>query len=334
MFMNSRVAMFSLGYAMAVSSWISAADVRAAQLGTLVPAYFYPSPESYWRELNSAAAQIPLIAILNPNSGPGPSRDLNYVKAVEALRLCGGSVVGYVSSSYTARDMSLVKEDIDRYRAFYAIDGIFVDEMTGDDTAAHVQYYRQIYDYIKALNANYRVITNPGTQVEEVYARRPVADILVTFENETDYDPYVPSSWTKAYAPERFSHLPYAVATREQMTNYVQLADQRRVAWVYVTDDNGSNPWDRLPSYWSQFVQLIKARNDLTAKPSQLTWTRSGKSILTISNQGPPGLYVTQASSNLENWTNVSTNKSGTGQFLVTNLIPTSSTQSYYRVFR
>jgi hypothetical protein len=115
---------------------------------------------------------------------------------------------------------------------------------------------------------------------------------------------------------------------------FVQLADERRAGWIYVTDDQGDNPWDRLPSYWTQFVQLIKARNDLTAKPSQLSWTRPSSNWLSISNQGPPGFYVTQTSSNLTNWINVSSNKSLSGNFLVTNLVPTQSSQSYYRVFR
>ena len=303
-------------------------------MGVLIPAYFHPTAAGSWQRLNDAAAQIPLIAILNPNSGPGAMRDPSYVKAVNELRRCGGSVVGYVSSSYTQRSFDLVKQDIDLYRSFYAIDGIFVDEMTADDLGAHVQYYRRVYDYIKSLDRKYRVITNPGTQVEEIYARTPCADILVTFESDNGYPFYSPSGWTSGYSPDRFCHLVYDVASAAVMTNYVHLADTRRAAWVYITDDKGANPWDRLPAYWESLVQSIKSRNDLTAQGSRLTWTVSANAWLSISNEGPPGLYVTQVSSNLGTWISTNTNKSTTGSFLVTNVSVIPSSQSYYRVFR
>ena len=37
----------------------------------------------------------------------------------------------------------------------------------------------------------------------------------------------------------------------------LKLAQQRNVGWVYITDATLPNPYDRLPSYWSQEVSLI-----------------------------------------------------------------------------
>ncbi len=45
----------------------------AEQLQALVPAYFYPVGNPYWSELDAAAGQIGVTAILNPN---GPHRNL------------------------------------------------------------------------------------------------------------------------------------------------------------------------------------------------------------------------------------------------------------------
>ena len=47
--------------------------VPALGLGLLVPAYFYPlwwnSTANQWDDLIEAAGQVPLVAIMNPNSG-------------------------------------------------------------------------------------------------------------------------------------------------------------------------------------------------------------------------------------------------------------------------
>jgi hypothetical protein len=46
---------------------------------------FNPATDpSDWAALTAAAAEIPLTAILNPNSGPGTSQDLGYVSAINA----------------------------------------------------------------------------------------------------------------------------------------------------------------------------------------------------------------------------------------------------------
>jgi hypothetical protein len=53
----------------------------------------------YWGELDSAAHQISVTAILNPDSGPGPSVDPNYVAAVNNLEAAGGAF--WATSSLT-----------------------------------------------------------------------------------------------------------------------------------------------------------------------------------------------------------------------------------------
>src|SRR5947208_3242245 len=99
----------------------------AAPLGVMVPAYFYPG--SLWSSMNFAATRVPLVAIMNPNSGPDTTQNPDYVAAVNSLRSAGGKVIGYVSTSYTSRSNNAVQTDIDRYFSFYAMDGIFLDEM-------------------------------------------------------------------------------------------------------------------------------------------------------------------------------------------------------------
>src|SRR5436190_3744456 len=124
--------------------------LKISALGLLVPAYF--SPGTKWTALNDAAKRVPVLAIMNPNNGPGASALSSYASAINSLKQSGGRVIGYVYSSYTARPLADVQADIDRYYSFYNIDGIFVDEVTNDSTAAHLDYYEALYRYIKGKN--------------------------------------------------------------------------------------------------------------------------------------------------------------------------------------
>jgi hypothetical protein len=115
---------------MTVAASAASGHRARAEIGALVPAYFYPVAGSPWDDLVDAAGTIPVTAILNPASGPGGAQDSNYVAVVDALRAAGGAVVGYVHSSWGSRPMAEVTAEIDRYADWYDIDGIFVDEMS------------------------------------------------------------------------------------------------------------------------------------------------------------------------------------------------------------
>src|SRR5258705_11687091 len=136
---------------------------QANSLGLLVPAYFYPVPNGAWETLNRTAPRVPLIAILNPNSGPGTNADNNYRQAISSLHSAGGRVIAYVYTGYAARLLSDVKQAVDRYLAFYTVDGFFIDEMDNNDLPLSYAYYGDLYQYIKARNAAFIVLGNPGT---------------------------------------------------------------------------------------------------------------------------------------------------------------------------
>lgn len=237
----------------------------AAPLELLVPAYFYPEAKglTYWNTLAAAASKAPITAIVNPDSGPGTSVDPNYVAVVDHARAAGVKVIGYVHTSYGTRPLNDVVTDINRYLGFYAIDGIFIDEMADDGSAASVNYYLAIYQYIKGLNPGFRVIMNPGTTAPELYVSLPLADALVTFESgPRPYRRLQTPAWVHNYANDRFGHLVHDVGTLDTAIGFVTLAQQRNAGLIYVTNDKGaSNPWNSLPAYWSGLVSEVCRRN-------------------------------------------------------------------------
>lgn len=237
-------------------------EARAAPLEIVVPAYFYPSAGSDWNDLNAAAAEVPITAIMNPFNGPGNSLDANYVAAVNSFRAAGGRVIGYVYTSYNARPLQQVLADIDRYDNWYNIDGIFVDEMANTGPAERLNYYKDIYDHVKAIDPNWEVMGNPGTSTIEQYLTWPTADRLMVFENVgANYPGYTPSSWNFDYDRSHFVHLVHTEPSSANMLSDLGLAVQRNAGGIYITDDVLANPWDRLPSYWQQHVAAVAAIN-------------------------------------------------------------------------
>jgi hypothetical protein len=290
---------------------------RAYSLGIIVPAYFSPSRTASWEALNQAAARVPLVAIMNPNNGPTSSAQPDFIRTVNALRLSGGQMIGYVYSSYTARPLDQVKADVDRYDGFYTLDGFFIDEVTNDANEAHLDYYAALYDYIKSKRSTYMVVGNPGINTLANYITRPAFDRLVTFESNAGYTEYLPDSWTQKQPATTFSHLCYDAATAAIMTNYVQLAVKRNAGYVYVTDDRGNNPWDTLPSFWTAEVDLVETINRQTAtnRPAVLSIAPQNEGQVQVQVSASPGRIILQTSPNLTNWGPIATNVSDSGKF-------------------
>ena len=220
-----------------------------------------------------------------------------------------------------------MKSEVDRYRTFYpGVEGIFVDEMANDGSASNLTYYGNLYAYIRSNQPNALIVGNPGTQTLEAYLTQPAADVFVTYENDTGYPGYVPDAWTTNHGASNFCHLTYAVTNAATMTNYLQLAIARNAAWVFVQSDVLPNPWDTLPAYWTNEVNLIQQLNRARLKLS----TTNGAS-LQLDINGGPGRYVLESSTNFAVWTPVTTNITGSGQVTLPLGAPTNSPGRFYR---
>lgn len=218
-----------------------------------IPAYFYPGP--LW---DQAIAGSPIVGIMtmNPASGPGAASNPDYVAAVKKAQSAIIRVIGYVHTSYGTRPLADVEAEIDKYKAWYHVNGIFVDEVSSN--ARDLPYYQKLAYYIRATNVRL-VMLNPGTVPDHGYMK--AGDIVVVFEgNYSSYLLLPPlPRWVSSYSPHRFSHLIYGVPSdpgaptmSAAMTQVIDLSRQRNAGHVYVTNDDLPNPWDTLPTYWSK----------------------------------------------------------------------------------
>ena len=216
----------------------------ADALELLMPAYFYPSAnpaQSQWDEMQSAlAAGVAVTAIMNPDNGPGAARNADYVNAVDAFRAAGGRVLGYVYTCYgnnqcvepQTRSAAAVVADAERYASWYAVDGIFLDEMGGSATS--LPFYTEVSQALRASHAGWRLVGNPGTAIvgSEAQMRALLAE---------------------------------AVARR---AGSVYITDDRYVPG----DATQPNPFDQLPGYWAAEVAAVKALSAVPEPATTALW--------------------------------------------------------------
>jgi hypothetical protein len=216
--------------------------------GTIVPLYSYPT-SAYWSQIISAKnshPSVPVIAVVNPNSGPGTSVDSNYSTGIANLQAAGITVIGYVHTSYGARDAGTVEGEINSWKSFYpSINGIFFDEMAYQ-TNQYVSYYQTLDSYVRSLGMAYTV-GNPGADTLPDY----VGTVNTILVYESSGVPGSLASWHANYAPSNFGVIPYNVPSPD--TSFIATARQT-IGYIYMTDDNLPNPWDTLASYFSTLL--------------------------------------------------------------------------------
>ncbi len=223
-------------------------DGRSTCRSTLIPAYL--SPEAIVDAVNGSSR--PRLLVINPLNGPGLHARSTYREAVRAAQDRGARVLGYVPTSYGARPAAEVTADIDRYRAWYGVDGIFLDEAA--NTAAELPYYRALGGHV---GSDGLVVLNPGVVPAPGYF--DVADVVVTFEGP--YDRYADAlawmpAWLRRVPPERIAHLVYGASRGDAMA---AIAHPDVPGYLYVTSGSLPDPWRTLPSYLHEEEEALEA---------------------------------------------------------------------------
>lgn len=235
---------------------------RTPQMRILVPAYFYPVPGSPWTRMNAAASAHPgrIVAIANPSNGPGTSSDPSYVSALASFRASGGTLIGYVFTSYGARPIASVESDVDQWFAWYGVDGIFFDEM--DNVAgAHESYYAALHQHVRSHLATALVIGNPGTSTVSSYLSYPggpVASAVCIYEDGNAELTWTADAWVHGRDRRHFVALAHTTPLASWQAA-VDHAWQQNCGYVFATSDVLPNPWDILPSYFEAMASYVDA---------------------------------------------------------------------------
>ena len=204
----------------------------------LIPAYVEPRAIV---ELVQGPGR-PRLLVINPDNGPGPDARTSYGEVVRSAQEAGTRVLGYVATSYGARNVSGVFAHVDRYASWYGIDGIFFDEVPGGE--AQLPYYETLARHVRSSGAGL-VVLNPGVVPARGYF--DVADVVVTFEGPfTVYREAARRmpAWIRKLGPGRVAHLVYGAPEDQALAD----PEDGDGAYVYMTPGSPPNPWQTLPA--------------------------------------------------------------------------------------
>ncbi|HEY5961663.1 MAG TPA: spherulation-specific family 4 protein, partial [Polyangiaceae bacterium] len=231
---------------------IAAAGSSNFVTGCIVPLYSDPG-EAPWAAIVAAKhahPRVPMIAILDPDDGPGNVKSAAYVTGIATLNATGIRSIGYVYTSYGGRAAATVRADIDRWYSFYpSIDGIFFDEAA--NSAGGDGYYRELAAYVKSLGMTLTV-ANPGTDTSAAYI--DAVDVSFIYESAGLPSTAMLTGWKSKYTRSRVGVIPYAANLDE---NWVRAA-RDSVGYIYVTNDDLPNPWDTLPAYFADLLAQLE----------------------------------------------------------------------------
>lgn len=94
----------------------------------IAPTYFDAGVTDGWAKVIKAAMYVSVV-LLNPDSGPGTSKEQDFATVVQQSQAAGVQVLGYIASGYGTRAIADLLSEINLYKGWYGVDGIFVDEM-------------------------------------------------------------------------------------------------------------------------------------------------------------------------------------------------------------
>ncbi len=211
----------------------------AAQ-GVLIPFYHYPhyvdTQVEYLVKLKKEFPHVRMLTIINPSNGYVQKKEPNFAVAIEQLSKNGIETIGYIHTSYANRTLEEVKANVGRWVRHYknhGISGIFIDEVN----CSKSEYYKEL---AKRIRKDFRlVVANPGTRCK---SDLNWSDIVVVHENN-----YYPKE--KEGIRENEAILVYGVKD----LNVTQMG---KYDFVYVTEQNGSNPWEKLSSFLPEILRL------------------------------------------------------------------------------
>ncbi len=162
----------------------------------------------------------------------------------------------FVFTNYASRSQDLVIQDIIDYKNWYDVDGIMFDEMS--NALGNEDYYSSLTRYVKSIHMA-MTVGNPGTAVPPTYFG--TMDVLNIYEGLGIPDTYTLSKRSMDYQKwgrENFSIVAYGVKDLDESA--LEKAS-KHVAYLYLTDDELPNPYDKLPSYFSSLVAALDDGN-------------------------------------------------------------------------
>jgi hypothetical protein len=274
LFVAATMTILVVGFLSSAVHPVSSATQTPA--GLIVPLYAYPTDPT-WNALIQAKQSnpdVPIIAIINPDSGPGSSSDPTYVSGIASLQSAGISVVGYVPTGYASVSLGTIEASATDYRDWYHVNGLFFDQMS--NSQSEVSYYSGVSQFAASIGLGL-TIGNPGTSVPSSFVG--AVSILVIYESPGFPSVSTIASSAMGDASSNFAMISYDVSSPTQA--YLQSVAQY-VSYVYFTNGQAPDPYTGiLPSFLGSLMTMLSSIDS----PSTTTSTPQGVRSWAISRR-------------------------------------------------
>lgn len=230
--------------------------MATTKTGIMQSLYFSPQfiPWSPLVAFKNDYPDVPVIGVINPNNGPGSTIAPQwYIDEINKLKAAKIKVIGYVFTQYGARPLSQVMADMDKYRQWYKLDGIFFDEMA--NTAGLENYYKQLASYSKR-RCMFTTVGNPGASIPTSYLGIMSNNLIGEGEGLVDLSwiaTQYPNIDKKFFSSTRFD---VPTLTEEQIIDMAKY-----LGYMYITADTLPNPYDSLSNYLELLFQVLNCFN-------------------------------------------------------------------------
>ena len=222
--------------------------------GTIIPLYSYPHPGAWDKVIAAKKAypKVPMMAVVNPASGPGTAASSSYMTGIQQLLNAGIKVIGYVPTQYAVKTPTEVQTDIKRWQTLYpGVTGIFFDEM--QNKAGYESYYKNATAYAKSHGFDL-TMGNPGADSVPSYVG--TVDLMFIYENAGLPSESRMGGWHAGYDKKNFGIIPYAVPS---LSNTFIATARKYCGYIFLQNDTLPNPWDTVPPYFMDMVKALAA---------------------------------------------------------------------------
>jgi hypothetical protein len=279
--------------------------------GVVIP--LYNTPDSTWTTVAQAAQaypNVPIVVIVNPDSGPGSSESSTFLSGIQSLQAAGVTVIGYVWSDYAGASLSSLESQISQWKSWYNVNGIFFDGMS--NSASTSSYYASLNSYVMSDGMTY-TMGNPGTSVPD--------SMLGIFTTTNIYEnPGYPTIADITYAGYPTSEVSLMAYDVTYSASFVTSAASL-VGYMYIDNQGGSNPYATLSSYFTETVQALALLDGSTTTSTSSTSSTSTTHTTTTTST------TSTTSSTTHSTTTSTTSKSSTSTTTTTtSSTPTTTT--------
>jgi hypothetical protein len=227
--------------------------LQQKRTGILAQTY-YPVNSPAWNTIISAKnanPSCPIAVVITIEIAKDES-------LINRLRDAGIIVLGWVDTNYATIPEEDVRKAIDAWHSssYPQIDGIFFQSMSNQ--TAFQSYYDNLHNYARTVKGFSTTCANAKTTVPTGFLNGGTTDVVIVWDGsgldvvDSTYSQYNIME-NNTLGVSAFSAPVLDASWILQMSQYV--------GWVYMTPDTGAAPYDTLPSYFTEMVELLADKN-------------------------------------------------------------------------